>query len=227
MRRRDGVWAVVPIKELTLAKQRLAKAVPPRHRAGLAAAMASDVLETLSAVQGLAGIVVVTVDAQATAIAREFGAVVADDSARDGHTAVVAAAASRLAREGCRAMLTLPGDIPTLAAAEVEHLLQGVANGPSVTLVPSRDGDGTNAALCSPPTALAFAFGPGSFERHVGLVRRQGLEPRIVRSSGIGLDIDTPEDLRLLASHAADTRSRRYCREHLADVVSLVPGSAQ
>jgi 2-phospho-L-lactate guanylyltransferase len=213
-RTRTGIWAVVPIKELRLAKQRLAGGLPHDIRAGLARAMAADTLEALGRVRGLAGIEVVTADPDAARIARGSGASVCMEDARGGHTAVVAAAAARLAADGGAAILALPADIPSVTAQEIEALLPADLRSSAVTLVPSRGGDGTNAILAAPPAALRFAFGPGSFARHVAAARDIGIEPRIAHLPGIGLDIDTPEDLRLLMEHPADTLSRRYCLAH-------------
>ena len=54
----------------------------------------------MSAVQALAGILVVTVDPVATSLAGRYGARIVTDGARDGHTGAVTAAARVLAREG-------------------------------------------------------------------------------------------------------------------------------
>ena len=53
------VWAVVPVKELGAAKQRLAGALDAALRRALALAMLEDVLEALAGARGLAGIIVV------------------------------------------------------------------------------------------------------------------------------------------------------------------------
>jgi 2-phospho-L-lactate guanylyltransferase len=216
-RARTGIWAVVPVKELRLAKQRLAGVLSPEQRAHLARAMAIDTLEALSRVRGLEGIEVATADPGAAEIARRFGASVCAEAARGGHTAVVAAAAARLASDGCAAVLALPADIPSVTPAEIEALVPADPCAHAVTLVPSRDGEGTNAILCAPPSSLRFAFGPGSFERHLASAASLGIAPRIVRLPGIGLDIDTPDDLRLLIDSPADTRSRRFARSLLLE----------
>src|SRR5262249_23141810 len=96
----------------------------------------------------------------------------------------------------------------------VELLLSRRRAPPSVALVPSLDGDGTNAVLASPPTALEFAFGPGSFARHKRLLQDRGIEPTIVRCPGIELDIDTPQDLALLLRGRGGGRSHRFCCEN-------------
>jgi 2-phospho-L-lactate guanylyltransferase len=76
-----------------------------------------------------------------------------------------------------------------------------------VALVPSRDGDGTNALLISPPDAFAPSFGPGSFARHLAQAAQLGLTCRTLNLPGLGLDIDEPADLHeLMRRTRADPR---------------------
>ena len=105
------IWAVVPVKETVLAKQRLADVLSPRVRQDLAVAMFEDVMQAVAATPGLDGIAVVTLDPKAAEIALRWGADVWTDGARDGHTGAVTAAARRLGANGST-MLTIPGDIP-------------------------------------------------------------------------------------------------------------------
>ena len=118
-----GVWAVVPVKELDRAKERLAPVLPPERRRALMLAMLEDVLTALAATAGLSGLAVVTVDAAACRLAARYGARIIETGARDGHSGAVAAAARLLAVEGSSGMLTLPGDIPLVTPAEITQLL--------------------------------------------------------------------------------------------------------
>jgi 2-phospho-L-lactate guanylyltransferase (CobY/MobA/RfbA family) len=115
----SGVWAVVPVKELTGAKQRLSSCLSPEERRALATIMLEDVLDAVSAVRELAGVLVVTVDPVATSLAVRYGARIVTEGARDGHTGAVTAAARLLTREGQAGMMTMPGDIPLLKSAEI------------------------------------------------------------------------------------------------------------
>ncbi|HLJ06172.1 MAG TPA: hypothetical protein VKT26_07865, partial [Acetobacteraceae bacterium] len=67
------VWAAVPVKEFTGAKQRLAALLSPAQREALAVAMLEDVLSALADAP-LGGIMVNTVDPRATELARRYGA---------------------------------------------------------------------------------------------------------------------------------------------------------
>jgi 2-phospho-L-lactate guanylyltransferase len=191
----SGIWAVVPIKEFSGAKQRLAPRLSPRQRQSLAAIMVEDVLHTLAAVPQLAGIVVVTVDPLARSLAERYGARVVTDGARDGHTGAVTSAARLLAQERRDGMITLPGDIPRIQASEVTAALAAHKSAPAFTIVPAHDEFGSNAIICSPPDAVPFRFGEDSFFPHLDAARRCAIEPSIVHQPGIAMDIDHPADL--------------------------------
>lgn len=206
------VWAVVPIKEMDDAKQRLSGLLTRAERRALAARMAEDVLETLARVRELAGILVVTLDPVATALAERVGARVVVDGARDGHTGAVMAATRWLLRAGRGGMLQLPGDIPRIAAAEVETVLAEHRPAPGFTIVPAHDERGSNAVLLSPPDAVPLRFGDDSFFPHLDAARAQGIEPTVVSLPGIGMDIDHPADLVrfLRMTPRVETRTLAY-----------------
>jgi 2-phospho-L-lactate guanylyltransferase len=64
-----------------------------------------------------------------------------------------------------------------------------------VTLVPDRHDEGTNVACVPAAAGFTFAYGPGSFRRHVAEGRRLGLPVRVVREPSLGWDVDVPDDL--------------------------------
>lgn len=216
-----GIWAVVPVKEIGEAKQRLAVSYAPAFRQGLVRAMVEDVLAALAAAP-LAGLVVVTLDPVAADLARRYGARIFETGARDGQTGAVRAAVARLAAEGCRTMLTMPGDIPRVTADEVRQLIAKHKAAPAFSIVPAHDQRGSNAILCSPPDVVPLSFGNDSFLPHLDTARRHGIEPTIVPLPGIGLDIDNPIDLELFMRERSQTRAWRYL-----EAQGLVPASAK
>ena len=210
-----GIWAVEPVKEWMEANQRLAGHLTAEQRRALAAAMFEDVLETLAMVAELAGILVVTAESAAADLARRYGADVSAEGARNGHTGAVTAGSRRLAGEGRAGMITIPGDVPAIAAAEVTAVLAAHKPARSFTIVPSHDDLGSNAIICSPPDAVALRFGDNSFFPHLDAARRAGIVPTIIRRPGIAMDIDHPGDLvRFLRMAAArGTRTRRFLEQ--------------
>lgn len=198
------VWACVPVKAFTGAKQRTASVLTPVQREILAATMLEDVLAALAGATRLAGIMVNTVDPVAADLAERYGARVVTQGALDGHTGAVNGMAQILTAEGKGGLLTVPGDIPRVTAAEIDAMVSSCLPAPSFTIVPAHDELGSNAVLCAPPFCVPLRFGDDSYFPHLIAARARGIEPSIVRMPGIGLDIDHPADLR--AFMAAEPR---------------------
>jgi 2-phospho-L-lactate guanylyltransferase len=187
--------AVLPIKRFGMAKQRLGE-VP--DKIGLVSGMAGDVLAALAGADSLDHVVVVTGDAQATGAAREHGFAVVDEPSPLGHSAAAELGIAHAETLGADRVLLVPGDCPLLTAGDVDGLL-GRHPGPGVVVVPDRHGTGTNALVLTPPRAIRPAFGEGSRDRHVGLARDAGAACVVDAVPALLLDVDTPEDLDLVA----------------------------
>src|SRR6202044_38793 len=155
-----------------------------------------------------AGVPVVTVDPAATSLATRYGARIVTEGARDGHTGAVTAAARLLVREGQTGMMTMPGDIPRLRSEEIAATLAAHRSAPAFTIVPAHDDLGSNTIICSPPDAVPLRFGEDSFYPHLDAARAQGIEPLVVRHSGIGMDIDNPVDLVTFLKMSPPVRTR-------------------
>src|SRR5580704_7647324 len=127
------VWAAVPVKAFTGAKQRTASVLTPEQREVLAATMLEDVLSALAGATRLAGILVNTIDPVAADLAERYGARVVTEGALDGHTGAVNGMARVLVAEGKGALLTVPGDIPRVTSAEIDAVVSSCQLAPSFT----------------------------------------------------------------------------------------------
>jgi 2-phospho-L-lactate guanylyltransferase len=207
----SGIWAVIPVKELEGAKQRLAGFLSPEERHALAITMMEEVLAALAGSTRLAGVALVTLEPRAVAIAKREGWRVIEDGARDGHTGSVDGGRRVLAAEGATGILTLPIDIPATVPGEIDAALAAHAASPGFTIVPAHDEQGSNTVIVSPPMAVKLRFGENSYFPHLDAARAAGLEPQVVRQPGIAMDIDHPVDLaaflRLPQSHGTRTRA--------------------
>jgi 2-phospho-L-lactate/phosphoenolpyruvate guanylyltransferase len=188
--------AVLPVKRFAHAKQRLGAVLAPADRLLLAEAMLRDVLGALGRVRRLYGLVVVTREPRARALARGQGAVLVDDPREDGQAAAAELGIRQALEVGAERVLLVPGDCPGLDPEEVDGLLREETLAPAVTIVPDRHGTGTNAMLLSPPGAVAPSFGAGSFARHVRLAEEAGAKVLVRGAPSLELDVDTAEDLQ-------------------------------
>lgn len=209
-------WAILPVKEMAGAKQRLAPWLSPEERIGLMQVMLHDVLAALSAAQGLAGIALVTLDPWAQALAQEHGARIITEGAREGHTGAVVAAAAVLQAEGVAAILTMPVDIPAAKPMEIEALIAAANAPPAFIIAPAHDELGSNAILMSPPNAVRLRFGEDSYFPHLAAARAAGISPQILYLPGIAMDIDHPADIARFASipEAKATQTLAWLRQN-------------
>ena len=202
-----GIWALVPFKGATGAKRRLEPVLDERERESLVLAMVRDVLDALTRCRALSGILLVSRDAQAFELADEFGVDVFEDSATDLSGAVVQSGDYARHHREAEGTLFVPGDVPLIGPEDVVAALDGHEQ---VTLVPDANDIGTNAAASSPPNAFEYLFDGKSFKPHIASARRAGIEPRVVRNTAWGLDVDTVEELAVVAERAAGTRTGRF-----------------
>jgi coenzyme F420-0:L-glutamate ligase/coenzyme F420-1:gamma-L-glutamate ligase len=197
---------IVPAKEFTEAKQRLADALPAAARVALARAMLEDVLAALIHAP-VDRVVVVTPDPEVAALAERWGAAVLQEPDGRGHTTAVARGIALCREWGATVLLTVPGDLPCLTADEVRRILEACGPEPAAVFVPSRSGLGTNAACLSPPDAVPLRFGEPSFADHLAAAWARGIEPVILSLPGAALDIDRPEDLDALRKMGPASRA--------------------
>lgn len=192
------MWAVVVARTSPTAKSRLSSVLNARERASLARAMLADVLDVCGH-GGLDGCVGVVDDAEGVALAERAGALTVLDGGLDMNRAVVAGI-QRAASHHPTCVLVLPGDVPLVTSEEIASLVEQSMGCP-VVVARDRGGVGTNALVLRPPDALVPVFGLASARRHVAQARAKGLAACVLDLPGLGLDVDTPDDLRWLARH--------------------------
>jgi len=189
----SNIWAVVPVKRLGLAKQRLAPVLSRSERAELARTMLHDVLTTLCATPQLAGIIVVSGDPAVAKLAMLFDARVVGDVMESGVNAAVLQGL-RTPDPSSAGVLVIPADVPFATAADLQAVIAQLGHFP-IVLAPALSDGGTNTLAMRRPDLIAPSFGDDSFARHQALARDAGLGCGIVRSEGLGRDIDYPSDL--------------------------------
>lgn len=184
-------WVVVvPVKQLRLAKTRLAH-LRADARADLALAGARDVVAAAAACPDVVAVYVVTNDVDAAETLAKDGARVIADTADAGLNAALQDGARIAAGWHPRAAIAaLSSDLPAVTPEELSSALTAAGAAPR-SFVPDHSGAGTTLLTAAPGVPLAPEFGHESRERHrrSGAVELQGDWP------GLRGDIDTPADL--------------------------------
>lgn len=180
-----GARAVlVPVKAFGEAKLRLAPVLSEPDRRRLAQAMAEHVLEAAAPLP----VAVVCDDADVATWAADRGAIVVMAPGR-GLNRAVETGVVHLRDLGVDHVTVAHADLPLAGS------LAWVGDFAGATLVPDYRDDGTNVIGIPTASGFRFAYGPGSFRRHVDEAERVALDVRVVREPTLTHDVDVPADL--------------------------------
>lgn len=210
-RRGGRIHAIVPVNVLRKSKARLSPLLKPAEREQLTVAMLKDVLSALRKAKKVHSVTVVSADTSVRRICRRYGASFLWEGKRRGLNKGVKLAVSSSERRGALSVLVIHSDLPLLKPLEIEIFLKR-SQGYSVALTPSKDRDGTNALLMTPPHVIRPVFGRDSFRRHLRLARQRNVRSKVLRFKGIGFDVDTPCDLVHLMRVPLRNESGRFLR---------------
>ena len=200
------MWALLPIKTLATAKQRLSHLLKASERQGLFTAMLHDVLAVLSRQSEVEGIMLVSDDPVVADLARRYGCEWMPETplGARGLNAVVQAAVSALAQRDIDCIMVVHGDLPLLSNAALSQLIASHrrAGNKRLTLAPDRHRQGSNCMLATPASAFKFHYGADSCNKHVQQAAMSAFDAKVVLNTATGCDIDYPEDLVYLLEHA-------------------------
>lgn len=175
---------LVPVKAFSDAKARLAAVLGDAERERLARWTATRVL----AAAGELPTYVACDDEQVATWAGEHGAAILWHPGV-GLNAAVNSSVADLREAGVTDVIVAHGDLPRA------HSLASLTEPGTLTLVPDRHGDGTNVIALPTDLQFRFAYGPGSFQRHLDAAIAAGHSVRVRRDPLLAADIDTPADL--------------------------------
>lgn len=187
-------FALVPVKSLGSAKQRLSPALEQAQRRTLVLAMLDDVLQALANVPAIERSLVITRDPEVASVATKAGAVVLEEPAGADLNASLSFGLAYAAGEGAERALILPGDVPLVTPTDIEALLYAAKPGGGA-IASDANREGTNALLLPLPAPFAPAFGAASFARHNQAAVAAGTSLAIIEREGLAQDIDLPADL--------------------------------
>jgi 2-phospho-L-lactate guanylyltransferase len=201
---------LLPVKDFRNAKQRLASAFDTTVRENLARVMVTDVLDAVSKSTIPERVVVFTSSTEVAHMAGEFGFEVIIETVVNGHSAAVNLMVEELSMNATQ-IFSIAGDLPKLRAEEIDFVMNNAIE--PITVLPSRDGTGTNGILFLPPASIQMEYGEGSFSRHMSKASAAGHRAQVLNIPGIAFDIDTPEDVQAFLDNGPhDGRTWRYLK---------------
>lgn len=189
--------AVVPLSARARMKTRLAPVLDQAEREALVFALAGRVLAVLGASPPVDETLVVSPDQGILDWATRHGAIPVLQTRGDLNDGLEVGRRQAIVR-GASQLLVIFADLPLLTGADVSGLFERLSASHPVVIAADRRGQGTNALVQRPATALPFAFGQGSATRYRKLAEAVGIVPAVCSLPGTRFDVDTPADLERL-----------------------------
>ena len=204
---------LIPVKEFSRSKERLAPQFSEEQRTMLAAALCGDFFKVVSQVKGVERVYVVSKEYKALSLAKQLNWEIISEREQISESHSVDEASRYCQERGVSALLRLPIDIPLATATDIEAIFAAAEDPPCAVIVPSGDGTGTNALLRSPPTLFPSHFGPNSFVLHMQEAERAGARVKVIRNARIELDVDEPADLEAAAPLLSPGATQRWLKQ--------------
>jgi 2-phospho-L-lactate guanylyltransferase len=195
----SAIRAIVPIRPLHTCKRRLASALPDSTREALVLLMLSRTVRVVAEATGSGGCCIVGGDEWIRRIAAETGVGWREDRHTDLNAAVFDAMLSAY-REGARAAMFIPADVPMIGARDVEAIIAASEQFTLPVGVEATADGGTNGLLVPAGVGMAPELGQGSYERHRAQARRLGTRLATASAPGLAFDLDVPADLAFALS---------------------------
>ena len=204
---------LIPVKDPTHAKTRLASLLSEDERRRLAWSMFEDVSRAAANARKPNRVVLVTSFGPAVEYGRKLGWDILFEESQISESASIDWASRVLSERGFESVMRLPADLPLVQAEDIDALLSIELESPGALLVPSREGTGTNAIIRTPPALFPSRFGPNSLALHRQEAARVGAECLLVDNIRIALDIDEPVDVEILIEQGRGTCAFEVLRE--------------
>ena len=203
---KDVDAGILPVKNLTRAKRRLAEHFEDADRQELARALLDDALN-LCRDSGFLTWFVASDDEEALERAQSYGFHTVKDQTGTLNGALQQAVQVAIA-EGATSVTMVPSDIPLAYSGDLRDLLDTGSTSEVVVVPSARDG-GTNGLYLRPPDILEPRFGTASMQAHLLLAERLGFRCSILVLPRLALDIDTLDDINdfLRNERASETQT--------------------
>ena len=203
----NSVWALVPVKSLSWAKQRLSCFLGD-DRAELTVAMFKDVIGALNSSSEVGNVAVVTADLDIIALAEEMGVFVIKETRSFGMNISLHNGIDVLRNLGAEWVGIFPVDIPLATGAEIDRLIRVVnlercnLGRKVMGITPCGKSDGTNFLYFNTAESIGLKYGADSFSLHQEMAADSQVISVIVNSYALSVDLDEKSDIDEFVSHS-------------------------
>jgi len=196
------ICAIIPVKSFDQAKSRLSVLLGSEQRRELSRFLLEDTLNTLSLCRKVAKIIVVSSDPIVKEITQNLGLECLFQSEDRGVNSAIKYADKFLSTSGNWVSITIPCDLPLLLPKDIDGVCRVIPKEEACVIIsPSYKFDGTNLLARNPFNIISDTrYDNDSFRGHLEASIEAGANTKVLLSTRLMIDLDTPEDLRLVLS---------------------------
>ena len=205
---------LVPVKNSSSAKQRLAAILDQPSRTALAQAMLLDVLTTLHNWKNRPPVAIVTGDPYATELARDFGFEVIPDPDNPGETGAIEMATQICVDARSREHARDPRRHSSHSVVGARRDSQARAERRQRPR-PRRRRTRHQRRLPAPRESIPAPLRQRQLQTAPRRRPSHRQTMRVLNLPGIAVDVDNPEDLQELLSHPGETHAQRLARKYM------------
>lgn len=199
------VHIVVPVKDFSTSKTRLASRMSQIQRQIFSRAMAENVLKELARMPQVKHVTVATSEKRILSLLSTLGFDhVLDPEIGGCLNRAITQGIDHAVQKGAQDIAVVLADLPLFNTRSFSRVLEVHAERTDkhVTIVGDDELDGTNIRLTSHADLLPALYGKDSFSRHKSAAQRNGAQFRSVACDALSLDLDVPSDLGKLLRFA-------------------------
>lgn len=206
------IGVIIPVKKFNDSKQRLSSICTLEERRDLSRSMLFDICDVLIKSEYFTEIVLVSSEEEITQYESYDGITYLRENEVNGVDNAVELGNRYFIEEGFDATVVIPGDIPLIHNKVLDELFNLIKDN-QVIITPSRKKNGTNLLFRSPPDIIGTSYDNNSYFRHLDMIKARNLQHWIYLEDSIRLDLDEPEDIKIINERLLDSRTKSLLKK--------------
>ena len=206
------IGVIIPVKKFNDSKQRLSSICTLEERRDLSRSMLFDICDVLIKSEYFTEIVLVSSEEEITQYESYDGITYLRENEVNGVDNAVELGNRYFIEEGFDATVVIPGDIPLIHNKVLDELFNLIKDN-QVIITPSRKKNGTNLLFRSPPDVIGTSYDNNSYFRHLDMIKAKNLQHWIYLEDSIRLDLDEPEDIKIINEKLLDSRTKSLLKK--------------
>ena len=206
------IGVIIPVKKFNDSKQRLSSICTLEERRDLSRSMLFDICDVLIKSEYFTEIVLVSSEEEITQYESYDDITYLRENEVNGVDNAVELGNKYFIEKGFDATVVIPGDIPLIHNKVLDELFNLIKDN-QVIITPSRKKNGTNLLFRSPPDVIGTSYDNNSYFRHLDMIKAKNLQHWIYLEDSIRLDLDEPEDIKIINEKLLDSRTKSLLKK--------------